>query len=92
VVEQGPRPEEEERFTPAVDLSENPEPINEQPIELTAEEWQMTKPPYEAHSEEVRAFMEAKGISYGEWVKVRVGDRILLMTTDPDDFGTAIEI
>jgi len=52
----------------------------------------MTKPPYEAHSEEVRAFMEAKGISYGEWVKVRVGDRILLMTTDPDDFGTAIEI
>jgi hypothetical protein len=90
-------PEGEAKFTPAIypveGGVENPKPFNEEPIELTIEEYQlMRRAEYPQESEPVKAIMEAKGIPYGEWVKVKVEDRTLIMTTDPEDFGTATEV
>jgi hypothetical protein len=93
--EQGPTPEGEAKFTPAIDFSEagpvNPEPFNEEPIELTAEEWALIAAPDSEESDEVSALMDTKGIPFDAVAKIKVGDQIYNMSTDRKDLGTWIE-
>jgi C-terminal processing protease CtpA/Prc len=95
VVEQGTGFEEEAKFTPAVELSypeeESPQPINEEPIELTPEEYEQIAAADSDEDDEVKALMEAKGMPLDQVVKIKVGDRILNITTDPNDLGTWIQ-
>jgi hypothetical protein len=89
----GPEPENDATFTPSLPETglRNREPINDEPIELTDEEDRLRTRDVDPASDDVRRFMEAKGIPYGVVVKVRVGDRIFNMNTDPADFGTRVQ-
>jgi hypothetical protein len=94
--EHGPGSEGEAKFTPTFDLPEvepgSREPINDEPIELTADEKALILSAVrDPESPEVRALMETKGIPYNRVVKVKVDDRVYNMTTDPNDFGTWVQ-